>query len=452
MKRFNILWALLVLAMNAFSQQTLTLEECRDMAILNNRELQITATKIKGAEYQKKEAFTNYFPQISATGAYVWLDTQLELLNFDKLGSIGSVSISSIVPQSVKDFLTLDINDIWLGSVRLTQPVFAGGKIVTYNQIAKYAEELAISMDNLTLQNVIYLTDQTYWQVVSVANKKELADAYVELLEKMNRDVQAMIEEGVATQADGLSVRVKLNEAKMAQTKAENGLALSRMLLAKIIGVPLDSDIHLVDEQVESVPVSLRPATASVEEAWENRQEIRSLELATKIYKKRERLALADMLPTVGVTGGYTSYKIGGFMDDFSSGFNAGVIVSVPISGWWGGTYKRNAARAETHIKKLELLDAKELIELEVNESVYKVNEANKRLIAARSNMESAEENLEHAQYGFEEGVITPLLLMEAQTAWVAARSELIDSQIDVKLTDVYLTKALGKLAPDEIQ
>lgn len=268
----------------------------------------------------------------------------------------------------------------------------------------------------------------------------------------MNRDVQVMLEEGVATQADALSVRVKLNEAKVAQTKAENGLALSRMLLAKIIGVPLDSNIHLADEQVENVPISLQPARANVEEAWANRQEIRSLELATQIYKKRERLVLADMLPTVGVTGGYTAYKVGGLMHDFSKGFNAGVLVSVPISGWWGGTYKKNAARAETHIKKLELLDAKELIELEVNESVYKVNEANKKLIAARSNMESADENLQYAQYGFEEGVIAPLVLMEAQTAWVSAKSELIDSQIEVKLTDVYLTKALGKLTPDEIQ
>jgi len=452
MKRIIILFACLVSLINAYSQQTLTLEECRDMAILNNRELQITAAKIKGAEYQRKEAFTNYFPQASASGAYLWLNRELELLNFDKLGSIGSVPIGSLIPDQIKDFLTLDINDIWLGSVSLTQPVFAGGKIITYNQIAKYAEELAISMDNLTLQNVIYLTDQTYWQVVSVSNKKELADAYVELLEKMNRDVQIMIEEGVATQAEGLSVRVKLNEAKVAQTKAENGLALSRMLLAKIIGLPLDSPIRLVDEKVDNVPVSLKSVSVNVEEAWDNRQEIRSLELATKIYKKKERLVLADMLPTVGVTGGYTAYKIGGFMDDFSKGFNAGVVVSVPISGWWGGTYKKNAARAETHIKKLELLEAKELIELEVNEPVYKVNEANKRLLAARSNMESAQENLEYAQYGFEEGVITPLVLMEAQTAWVSARSELIDSQIDVRLTDVYLTKALGKLAPDEIQ
>lgn len=126
--------------------------------------------------------------------------------------------------------------------------------------------------------------------------------------------------------------------------------------------------------------------------------------------------------------------------------FNVGVMVKVPLSGWWEGSYKRNSARAETRIKSLELQDAREKVELQVNQSVYKVNEANKKLIASTRNMENAEENLRHANLGFEEGVIPALNLMQAQTAWVSARSSLIDAQIEVKLTEVYLTKAMGKL------
>ena len=126
--------------------------------------------------------------------------------------------------------------------------------------------------------------------------------------------------------------------------------------------------------------------------------------------------------------------------------YNVGVMVKVPLSGWWEGTYRRNSAKAETVIKKLELEDAREKIELQVNQSVYKVNEAGKQLTASMKNMEKAEENLRYANLGFEEGVIPALNLMEAQTAWVSARSQLIDAQIEVKLTEVYLHKALGKL------
>jgi outer membrane protein TolC len=139
-----------------------------------------------------------------------------------------------------------------------------------------------------------------------------------------------------------------------------------------------------------------------------------------------------------------------GFKNEFSGMFNVGVMLKVPLSGWWEGCYKRNAARAETRIKMLQLMDTREKIELQVNQSVYKVNEANKKLIASTRNMENAEENLRHANMGFEEGVIPALNLMEAQTAWVSARSGLIDAQIDMKLTEVYLSKAMGKLSVNE--
>ena len=146
--------------------------------------------------------------------------------------------------EGVDDLQHLDIQNIWGGSVSLVQPVFMGGKIINYNQIAKYAKQLAESMNDQQLQDVICKTDETYWQVISLVNKKKLADAYVDLLRKTDHDMTAMINEGVATEADGLSVKVKLNEAEMAQTKVDNGLALSRMLLAQICGLPLEAGIR----------------------------------------------------------------------------------------------------------------------------------------------------------------------------------------------------------------
>lgn len=335
----------------------------------------------------------------------------------------------------------------------MVQPVFMGGKIVNYNQITKFAKQLAESMNNLQLQDLIYKTDETYWQVISLVNKKKLADAYVDLLRKMDSDVTAMIYEGVATEADGLSVKVKLNEAEMAQTKVENGLALTRMLLAQICGLSLEEDLSLADEKLDNFPVETTQASADLNEAFMNRNELRSLDLATKIYKRKERIALAEMLPNVALAANYfvTNPNVfNGFKNDFAGMFNVGVMVKVPLSGWWEGTYRRNSAKAERRIKTLEWQDAREKIELQVNQSVYKVNEAGKKLIASSRNMENAEENLRRANFGFEEGVIPALNLMEAQTAWVSARSSLIDAQIEVKLTEVYLSKALGKLSANE--
>lgn len=430
------------------AQQTLTLEQCRQLAIQNNKQLKIAGEHVRKAGYDKKAAMTQYFPQLSAMGAYLWNQKDINLFDFSQLGEVGA-----LLPSSVKDVAHLDIQNIWLGDISLVQPVFMGGKIVSYNQIANYARQLAESMNDLQLQEVIYQTDETYWQVISLVNKKKLADTYVDLLRKMNSDVRALIDEGMATEADGLSVKVKLNEAEMTQTKVDNGLALSRMLLAQICGLPLMEPLRLADEAITDIPVNTTAATAYIDEAFMNRAELKSLELATLIYKRKERIVFSDMLPNVALMANYlvtNPNAHNGFKNDFSGMFNVGVVVKVPLSGWWEGAYKRNSARAETNIKRLELIEAREKIELQVNQSIYKVNEANKKLIASARNMENAEENLRHAHYGFEEGVIPALNLMEAQTAWVSAHSDLIDAQIEVKLTEVYLTKVMGKLTIEE--
>lgn len=457
MKKVILFFMLLCAISPQAQERVLSLSECRDLAVRNNKELSISKEKINLASQEKKAAFTKYFPQVSANGAYMWNQKDLNLLDMGALSSSLSSSLGGLVQlpalqnafATINDIQHLDIQNVWIGNVSLVQPVFMGGKIVNYNQIASYAKELAESMNDLQLQELIYKTDETYWQVISLVNKKKLADSYVSLLSKMNEDISAMIAEGIATEADGLSVKVKLNEAEMAQTKVNNGLALTRMLLAQICGLPLEEEIRLADENLNDFPVSDQTVAADLNEAFMNRGELRSLDLAKKIYSRKERIVLSDMLPNVAFAANYfvTNPNVfNGFKNDFAGMFNIGVIVKVPISAWWEGSYKRNAARAETRIKALEWEDAREKIELQVNQSVYKANEARKKLESTYRNMDSAEENLRHANFGFEEGVIPALNLMEAQTAWVSARSSLIDAQIEVRLTEVYLMKSLGKL------
>jgi outer membrane protein TolC len=461
MKRFIFLLILSGLPCCMYAQKVFTLSECRALAVQNNKELQISGEKIKVANQERNAAVTKYFPQISARGLYLRNEKNLQLFDVDALGAkippelIGD--LMNILPDKYKPYLMalpdelkkaaeLDIKNLWVGNLSLVQPVYAGGKIASYNQITNYAGQLAETQNDTKLQEVIYLTDETYWQVISLVNKKKLAASYVSLLQSMDGDVQKMIAEGVATRADGLSVKVKLNEAEVMLNKVENGVSLSRMLLAQLCGIPLEEEIQLADETLERLPVgSQSPLPVHKEDAWANRSELKSLDYVIRIYKKKETIALSDALPNVAFTANYLGTTLL-HPNEFSGMWNAGVIVQVPLSGWAESTFKRNAARAETVIRQLEKEEVKEKIELQVNQSVYKVNEANKKLTAATRNLEHAEENLRYARLGFEEGVIPSLNLLEAQTAWVSASTELIDAQIEIKLTEVYLSKAMGNL------
>ena len=481
MKKLFLLTILLHLTFIVKAQTSLSLDSCRALALTNNKDLLISHEKINAAHYQRKAAFTNYLPNFSATGAYMRNQKEFSLLNNDQkaalsglgsnlAGPIGQAaagiiatypelaplisSLSGSLPaaldqagNSLVDALRTDTRNVYAGAITLTQPLYMGGKIRAYNKITKYAEELARQQHNGGMQEVIMSTDQVYWQVISLVNKKKLAEGYLKLLQQLDSDVEKMIAEGVATKADGLSVRVKVNEAEMTLTKVEDGLSLARMLLCQLCGLDLSSPITLADENMENIPLIPTDTHFDLSTAYENRPEIRSLELATQIYKQKVNVTRAEHLPSIALMGNYmvTNPSVfNSFENKFKGMWNVGVMVQLPIWHWGEGIYKTKAAKAEARIAQYQLQDAREKIELQVNQAAFKVNEAGKKLVMASKNMEKAEENLRNAQIGFEEGVLTTDNVLEAQTAWLQAQSEKIDAEIDVRLCEVYLSKAMG--------
>lgn len=468
------------------AQVVLNLDSCRNLALKNNKELLISGEKITAAHYQKKAAFTNYLPKINAAGTYMRTDKEISILNDQQkttLSNIGTITgqttqgvfqqiatthpelaqllqpLAAYIPgivapldelgQGIVDAFHTDTRNLYAGAITLTQPIFMGGKIVAYNKITKYAEELAKTQHATGMQDLILNTDQAYWQVISLVNKKKLAESFLELVRHLDNDVDKMIAEGVATKADGLSVKVKVNEAEMTLTKVEDGLSLSKMVLCQLCGLPLDSDIRLADEEVQTLPMTNYDAQADLQTAFDNRNELKSLELASKIYRQKVNVTRADFLPSVALTANYAVTNpslTNGFEKKFRGMWALGVLVKVPIWSWGEGIYKVKAAKAEANIAQYQLADVKEKIELQVNQAAFKVNEANKKLAMTQKNQEKAEENLRYANLGFKEGVIPTSNVLEAQTAWLAAQSDRIDAQIDVKLTEVYLRKSLGTL------
>ena len=469
------------------AQHTLTLDSCRAMALKSNKELRISAEKINVAHYEKKAAFTNYLPKIAAMGTYMRTQKEISLLSNDQKGAIGNIgtaaqgSIQETVQQlaasspelgallqplaplipgignklngigkGLVDALHKDTRNMYAGVVTLTQPIFMGGKIAAYNKITRYAEQLAQSQHATGMQDIILGTDQAYWQVISLVNKKKLAESYLRLVQQLDSDIDKMIAEGVATKADGLSVKVKVNEAEMKLTQVEDGLSLSKMVLCQLCGIPLNEDIRLADEEVENLLVADEAqASDNVATALANREELRSLDLAAKIYAQKVNVTRAEFLPTVALTANYMVTNpslVNGFENKFRGMWAVGAMVKIPIWNWGAGMYKVKAAKAEANIARYQLSDVKEKVELQVNQATFKVNEAGKKLAMATKNMEKAEENLRYAKLGFSEGVIPTSNVLEAQTAWLSAQSDKIDAQIDVKLTQVYLRKSMGTL------
>lgn len=494
MKYKLLILALTTLATSAQAQQTLTLDSCRAMALRNNKTLSASRLQLDMARYNKKAAKTKYLPHICALGGYELTSREISLLSKDQksalanagtnttgalhndiagaltslaqqgiltpeqasnlggmFGQVGSKIGEAVnhVGQNIVDAFRTDTRQMYALSVMLTQPIYMGGAIIAANRMADIGEEMAQNNIEASTQNTLHSIDQAYWTVVSVHHKKKLAESYLAVVKKLDDDVSKMIHEGVATRADGLKVDVKVNEAEMSLTQAENGLALAKMLLCQLCGMDVDSDITLADENADNIVSQSDDTQADRTVAMENRPELKLLQNSADMSRQATKLVRAAYLPQVLLTGGYVATNpnvFNGFERKLSGMWNVGVMVRVPLWNWMEGTYKVRASRIATTIVELERDDIREKIDLQVSQSQFKVKEANRRLAMATKNVENAEENLRCANLGFKEGVIPTTDVMAAQTAWVQAQSQKIDAEVDVKMSQVNLKKALGVL------
>lgn len=357
--------------------------------------------------------------------------------------------VPSTVALLPKSGLTYNIHNLMGGALTVTQPIYMGGKITAMNQITELAQQLASEMRQSKVEDVIYNVDAAYWQVVSLCAKQKLARSYVNLVESLDNDVKAMVNEGVATRANQLAVDVKLNEANVDMTKVDNGVTLSRMLLAQLCGLPVNTTMTLADEGRDELGATLAPSTVDMEDVYGKRHDIRSLQLATKIYDQQVKVARSEMMPKLAAVAALhatnpNSYD--GFENKFGAAFSVGATLTMPLWHWGGLSNKVKAAQVDANVKRLELDDAKEKIELQVNQAMFRYQEAFKTWEATKANMAQAEENMRIANLAFKEGMGTLDEVLAAQTAWLKANSEKIDAEIDVQMTHEYLNKVMGNM------
>lgn len=494
MRKLLTLTMLAVAILPAGAQSALTLDSCRALALRNNKQINVSKLSKEVAYNTRKAARTKYLPKIDALGGYEFFSREISLLNKGQKSSLNNfgtnlgnqatsgitdvvtrltqqgvisaqqaqmigqlanrygsplVDAGNSIGKSITDAFRTDTRNIWSGAVMLRQPVFMGGAIIAANKIADIGEHLADNDLDLKQQATLYNIDQAYWTVVSLKQKQKLAESYRDLVKKLDDDVKKMIREGVATRAEGLKVDVKVNEADMQITQVEDGVSLAKMLLCQLCGLPMDGNIALADENTDRLGIGSAGEIQSGDSALNSRPELRMLQNTIDISKQNTKIVRAAYLPHVALTGGYLISNpnlLNGFERKFAGTWNVGVIVQIPVWNWFEGVYKVRASKAATNIAEMELSDAREKFHLQVTQSQFKVNEARKKLNMAQQNIKSAEENLRCANIGFREGVMQTTDVMAAQTAWQLAQSQLIDAEIDVKMSQIGLSKALGTL------
>ncbi|HTE12060.1 MAG TPA: TolC family protein [Chitinophagaceae bacterium] len=405
------------------AQQVLTLEQCRGLALATNNNLKISQQHIEVAKAQK-----------------AWADAVGKpALDGSVLGFYFGEPLSGILPQ-------YGISP----GVGIKQPVYAGGKIKLGKEAASKEIEIGEIQKIQTTTEVLLRTETTYWQIVSVNERIKLAAQFKKQLDTLYTDLNNQFAAGLIYKNDVLRVKVRQDDNELNSIRAKDALLLSKLNLAQLIGRANNTDFIIADSAIGSF--NHVQMDDSLQHVITKRPEIMLLQKFIEGEKIQEKMLRADLKPTIGLSANAVSAFGKQGIDPTKPGANALVSyygflnVSIPVFDW--GIKKQKIKQQQFRIatQQLRLKETEELISLEVQQAYIELNESAKRVELSGTSLQQAEENVRLSNDRFKAGTIIGKDVLEAQTIWQQAYSNIIEAKVAYKVSEANLKKALGEM------
>jgi len=444
--------------------ETVTLEQCRQMAVSHNKEIAVSKVKDEQLSHDVKTYKSNFFPRISLTAIDVYSTAKGDLTIGG--GNLPIYSYSEALGQYVPDVtvnadgsytlnkyalfpdqkMEYKVKNLFMGGINITQPIYMGGKVTGAYRMAKIGKDMAALNVSLTESEVIVKTEEAYFLAVKAKEMIQVAGKYKELLQELMKNVESAVGHGLKTRNDMMKVQVKLNEADLSVTKAMNAYRLACMNLCHYIGKPVTSTIDVTDAGLLGEG-SYGAADGQIDIT--GRAEYAILNKKVELAGQQVTLTRSDYLPSVVFTGGYTysnGAELGGRKLLDSGSAYASVGVSIPILNFGESTNKIRSAKASQRIAQLERDDLNEKMMLEQQQALNNVTEARKEVSLTQVAFEQAEENLKLSKQQYEVGFESLSDHLEAQAIWQDSYAAKVDALCQLNLAWVKYLKSRGEL------
>ncbi|MDM7925236.1 MAG: TolC family protein [bacterium] len=425
---------------------SLTLEESKRIALRNNCEAVNSRLEADAAKQVRWEAFTKFFPAVSAGG--LRFESQRNLFEFSTPG--GNLPVYDGNPANLAHpaqfayFPGMNMGMFktgTFGTLTAVQPVFAGGRILNGNRLAALGSRVGKHQTRLSESRVVRETEERYWRVVSLDEKMKTLRAYEALLVRLEAQVEDAWASGVVMKNDVLKVRLRKNEILLNRSKLENGGKLARLAFCQYVGIPYDSALCLRDTMAAAGP----PQALFVDDsaAVARRPEYRLLEESVRAEKLRTLMKLGEYLPQAGIGVSAASAKMdGGRERTVRMAFGT---ATVPISGWWEAAHAMKERRIRERIAQNSFEENRELLRLQIRKAWYDLADAYRQALLAEEVVVQAEENLAVNQDSYDNGLCTVSDLLEAQAMLQQALDRRTDGRAAYWLARTDYLQATGR-------
>lgn len=419
----------------------LSLEQCKELALDKNLTLQNSKDNIEVASLVSKNAFTHYFPNISAEGfAFRTNKGALQYtLNIPlKEWGLGALGLG--------DNLSYDFRFLKKGSVagiNLLQPIFMGGRIYYGNRLAKVGEKVAGLEDTRTRREITLQVEEYYWKLATLNAKRGTVLEVIAMLDTLTSYVQSYVDAGITTRNDLLQVKLKRNQMSSNLVDLDNGISLVRMALSQAIGLGTSANIDVEASPCEAyLPELPLEYYVDAQDAVSNTPAYGLLTQAIKASEIQEKMAVGDNLPVIAGGAGYFYEHILGQDHNFGALY---ITVAVPITDWWGGSYNIKKRRIETRMARNKLEDAKQLLTININNSWNDLVSARDKIAIAIESIAQSKENLSLNEAYYKAGIVNLSDLLEAQALYKGSNDDYIEAFGNFKIQTLKYRQASGQ-------
>lgn len=431
MKTLSYFLAAIALGISAqASAQTTTdsvysLSRCKELALENNAAAKTSQRNLEAAAETRKEAFTKYFPEISAGGS--WFKTNTDIIKYDVL-----------------DYFTLGIIDKGKAAgVWALQPVYMGGRIMNGNKLAKVGEEAAQIRRQQTNDEILLQTEALYWQLVTLKATRGTVESAITMLDSLAAQANVAVETGVMMPNEALKVDIQRNKYLSDMVDLDNGISLVKMLLAQQIGLGNDAPIDICEDVPEETPAYPSSMHVSSSSALPDTYDYQLLQKNVEAKSLEKKMEQGNYLPSVAVGAGWFYHDV--FDQDHNFG-GVMVTVTVPISGWWGGSHAIKRKNLELENARTEMSDLSRKLEIDMADKWDNVTAAHNKMRIAAESIRQSKENLRLNRAYYEAGMSTITDLLDAQTLYRQAQSDYISAYGVFRMSQSQYLDAIGRL------
>ena len=450
----------------------LSLDDCVKMGIENSPQIKAAQANVEYARGKVISARSNLIPKV--TGSATYMNSNM-LTNFSVDSGAATMIPTSfpftgaggipLPPDHIHYWsfpgfeMTSDrTGDVYALKVEGTYPVFTGFRL----EQAYVATKLSLDASTVDLRkqksDLVYNIKQTYYNALLAQEMIKVVDQSYKTMEDHYKQVKELYKEGYVSNLDVIQTEARLTAIKPQQIQVYTGLRLAKTALRALLYLEPTVDMELTGK-LEYVPVDIPDYNkvfshemdpeldAIMQKAYQNRPEVKNLEIRKKQANSLVKIAYGGYYPTVALFANY-QWNMGANMPPldktWAQGYQAGASASISL---FDGFYNYGEVRAAKGQYQQIMFGEQALkrgIETEVTSAYLVLVGAQQAMDAESANVNASKKNFDAQEKRYREGYVNQLDVLDAETQLTAAQAGYLRSVANYLISKAALEKAMG--------